>query len=206
MLKFNNKVLKILDKWLNPNGAPVDPYNPLNLPPRTVRVRTSDGNVPIKSETWQYHSATLVPGTTDVYDVFKDSQSFALLLAASTNVVEILGANTRGVTDMNDMFASCSSLTNVALFDTSDVTDMSYMFFHCTSLTNIPLFNTIKATNMNNMFYNCTLVQGGALALYQQASTQANPPSRHAGTFNMCGSNTTTGAEELAQIPEDWKS
>lgn len=25
MLKFNNKVLKILDKWLNPNGAPVPP-------------------------------------------------------------------------------------------------------------------------------------------------------------------------------------
>ena len=25
MLKFNNKVLKILNKWLNPNGAPVPP-------------------------------------------------------------------------------------------------------------------------------------------------------------------------------------
>ena len=28
MLKFNNKVLKILDKWLNPNGAPVPPPPP----------------------------------------------------------------------------------------------------------------------------------------------------------------------------------
>jgi hypothetical protein len=58
---------------------------------------------------------------------------------------------------------------------------------------------------MNYMFGECVNVQSGALALYQQASTQTNPPSNHGGTFYNCGSNTTTGAAELAQIPSDWK-
>jgi len=58
---------------------------------------------------------------------------------------------------------------------------------------------------MNQMLFNCYNVQSGALALYQQASTQTNPPTGHGSTFRNCGSNTQTGAEELAQIPSDWK-
>ena len=58
---------------------------------------------------------------------------------------------------------------------------------------------------MNYTFRNCTHVDGGALALYQQASSQTTPPSNHNGTFNNCGSNSNTGRVELAQIPSDWK-
>ena len=54
-------------------------------------------------------------------------------------------------------------------------------------------------------FYNCYSVQSGALALYQQASTQATPPTDHRNTFTDCGINTQTGSAELAQIPNDWK-
>lgn len=277
MLKFNNKVLNINGNWLNPNGAPVDPYNPLGLPPRTVRVRTNDGKVPIKSSGATYETSTHVPGTTNVYDVFKDSESFESLLEGSNNVLEVLGANTTGITNMYSMFKGCIllstvplfdtssvnsmrymfyecyKLTYIPLFDTSNVTNMSRMFYYCTLLTNIPLFNTSKVTNMEGMFYacssltnvslfntsnvtnmgsmfeycsslstvllfdtskvtdmlrmfyNCKLVQSGALALYQQASTQTTPPSSHSQTFYNCGSNTQTGAAELVQIPSDWK-
>ena len=301
-----------------------DPYNPLNLPPNTVRVRTNDGAIPNKDAA-SYETATLVSGTSDVYDVYKSGTSFYSLLSISTNVVEVLGANTTGitnmgdmfydcislttvplfntssvtnmdgmffncnsltsvplfdtssvtdmssmlmncisltsvplfntssvtdmkamfqkcnsltsvplfdtssVTDMYDMFVECSSLTTVPLFNTSSVTDMGYMFMNCTSLTSVPLLDTSSVTNMFSMFSNCssltsvplfdtssvtgmdlmfkncTNVQSGALALYRQASTQTTPPSKHSKTFNNCGSNTTTGAAELAQIPEDWK-
>ena len=229
-----------------------DPYNPLNLPPNTVRVRTNDGAIPNK-EYAKYETATLVSGTSDVYDVYKSGTSFYSFLDRSTNVVEVLGANTTGITNMSDMFYNCTSLTtvhlfntssvtnmggmfywctsltSVALFDTSSVTNMNSMFQNCTSLTSVPLFNTSSVTYMGSMFHdcssltsvplfntsnvtdmgtmfiNCTNVQSGALALYQQASTQANPPSYHTGTFKNCGSDTTTGAAELAQIPEDWK-
>lgn len=254
MIKYNGKVITYNDKWIKePGTGPVpDPYNPLNLPPNTVRIRTNDGNAPSKSSA-QYETATLVPGTTDNYDVYKSGISFNDLLKQSTNVIEVLGANTTGITSMRNMFYNCTELTTVALFDTSNVTNMSQVFTQCSSLTSIPLFNTSNATNMYGIFDDCTSltsvplldtsnvktmsyafadcwsltsiplfntskvtdinaaflrcynVQSGALALYQQASTQTNPPTNHQYAFRECGKDTQTGAEELAQIPSAWK-
>lgn len=185
--------------WPEEEPAPI-------LPANTVRVRTSDGNAPTKGSSYtSYETATLVSGTSDVYDVYKSGTSFKLLLLNSTNVVEVLGANTTGITDMYGMFKGCTALTAVPLFDTSSVTTMYMMFQGCSSLTYIPLFVTSRVTNMNMTFQSCTNVQSGALALCQQVSTQATPPTYHDRTFQNCGSNTTTGAAELAQIPSNWK-
>ena len=183
-----------------------DPYNPLNLPPNTVRVRTNDGLVPYKSsnEPGTYETATLVEGTSDVYDVYKSGTDFYRFLLQSYNVIEVLGANTTGVTNMSNMFAGCSSLTSVALFDTSSVQTMLSMFKKCTALTSVPLFNTSSVTVIAYMLSECYNVETGALALYRRASTQANPPTSHTKAFWKCGVNTTTGAAELAQIPSDW--
>lgn len=223
---FNDKIVTINNKWAKEYAAPapVDPYNPLGLPANTVRVRTSDGAVP----GGRYDTATLVSGTSDVYDVYKSGTNFTGMFSHSSNIVEVLGANTAGITSMLVMFLSCTSLTSIALFDTSNVTSMAYMFEccesltsvplfdtssvtdtnnmfkYCYSLTTIPLFNTSNITNMDSMFTNCYNVQSGALALYQQASSQTNPPTNHYQTFFNCGSDTTTGAAELAQIPSDW--
>lgn len=180
---FNDKIITINNKWCEEyvEPTPVDPWNPLNLPANTVRVRTSDGNAPNKGSITSYETATLVSGTSDTYDVYKSGTNLGNMLRESTNVTEILGANTTGVTNMTSMFFDCSSLTNIPLFDTSSV------------------------TSTDNMFYRCTEVETGALALYQQLSSQANPPTYHFTTFYNCGSNTTTGAAELAQIPSNWK-
>lgn len=248
---YNGQVLTEAStgKWL---AEKPDPFNPLNLPANTVRVRTSDGNVP-DTQYSNYDTATLVPGTSDVYDVYKSGTDFSDLLYLSTNVIEVLGANTTGitnmsrmfmscvdlatvqlfdtskvtntdgmfsvcsslitvplydtsnVTNMDGMFSSCESLTSVPLFDTSNVTSMQGTFVSCESLTVIPLFDTSKVTNMVYTFMSCRNVKSGALALYQQASSQANPPVTHVQAFRDCGKNTTTGAAELAQIPSDWK-
>ena len=202
----NGKVLKNVttSKWLAMKEVPVDPYNPLGLPPNTVRVRTSDGNVPIKGYYTRYETATLVSGTSDVYDVYMSGTSLNGMFVSSTNVVEVLGANTSNVTNMESMFSRCSSLSTVPLFDTSRVTNMGSMFYNCSKLTTVPLFDTSSVTDMSWMFGGCTYVQSGALALYQQASTQTNPPSSHNSTFSNCGRDTTTGAAELAQIPSSW--
>lgn len=237
---LNGKVLKnsANDKWLSkkeaptppePPTPPVDPYNPLGLPANTVRVRTNDNQTPHKATSTSYETATLVAGTTNVYDVYKSGTNFTNLLSSSNNVKEVLGANTTGITDMSDMFNGCTSLTSVSLFDTSsvrkmanmfynnkkltstplfdtsNVTNMYNMFYNCQGLTSIPLFNTAKVTNMSSMFENCWNVESGALALYQQASSQTSPPNYHTDTFSSCGEDTETGAAELAQIPSDWK-
>lgn len=63
--------------------------------------------------------------------------------------------DTENVTNMNNMFGSCDSLTTIPLLDTSKVTDMSQMFYSCPYLTTIPLLNTSNVINMNYMFSYC---------------------------------------------------
>ena len=279
IIKFNNSILKYSGKWLSSNGStpPVDPYNPLGLPPNTFRVRVNDGREPLGI----YNTATLVPGTTDIYDVYRSGTNLERMFTGesldSNNIVEVLGANTTGVTDISGLFKYCNNMTTVALFDTSSVTDIRSMFYRCSSLTNVPLFDTSNVTsfgtmfyncaslasiplfdtsnvtdmqsafngcraitsfplldtgkvtnmrymfngcidlrtvplldtssvtNMDNMFNGCIVVQSGALALYQQASTQTNPPTSHEYTFKNCGIATQTGLAEYNQIPGDWK-
>ena len=102
------------------------------------------------------------------------------------------------------MFYNCTDLTSVPLFDTSAAESMRFMFSGCTALTSVPLYNTSAVTNTANMFNGCTAVESGALALYNQASTQTTPPTTYTNMFKNCGSGTTSGAAELAQIPASW--
>ena len=180
-----------------------DPLNPLGLPPFTIRCQFSPGYTPSR---WMGDSQTLVDAASNVWDIFKNSPYWNGLFTDEEErpLLSVLGANTSGVEEMSDMFEDHRSLTTVALFDTSDVTDMSQMFMNCRALTSIPLFNTSSVDNMEYMFYYCKNVQSGALALYQQASTQTTPPTNHRSTFANCGADTVTGAAELAQIPTDW--
>jgi surface protein len=102
-------------------------------------------------------------------------------------------------------FSNCRSLTSVPLFNTTNVVNMFRNFYWCSALQEIPLFDTSNVNNMEETFFCCFSVNSGALALYQQASTQTTPPSSHNGAFHNCGEYTQTGSVELAQIPSDWK-
>lgn len=135
-----------------------------------------------------------MPDATIMENMFRDCTSLSSVALFDTS----------SVTNMDYMFQGCSSLTSIPLFDTSSVTSMEYICYSCSALTSVPLFDTSNVTNMTLAFCNCTNVQSGALALYQQASTQTTPPSQHFNTFENCGSNTVTGAAELAQIPSSW--
>ena len=68
--------------------------------------------------------------------------------------------DTSNVTSMQNVFLSCSKLTQLDLsnFDTSNVTNMNTMFSGCSSLTSLDLsnFNTSNVTNMIGMFQNCS--------------------------------------------------
>ena len=192
------------DVYVKGNFTYSDPYNPLNLPANTMRLRFTDGYTPTAPSGSTY---TQVSSSPNIWDLTREPQmtSWVALFRNNTNVLEVLGANTSTVTDMSAIFQDCIFLSSVAIFNTSNITDMSYMFRACNILRSIPLFDTSKVSNMSYMFFNCYDVQSGALALYQQASTQANPPSNHTYTFYNCGATSTTGAAELAQIPSDWK-
>lgn len=179
-----------------------DPLNPLGLPPFTIRCQFSSGYTPTMGD-----SQTLVDAASNVWDIYRDDTDWGGLLSNDERVshlTHVLGANTTGVTDMRTLFSDCDTLVSVCLFDTSACETMEEMFYNCRALTSIPLYDTGACENMDYAFYYCRAVQSGALALYQQASTQANPPSDHFYTFKNCGSYTDTGSAELDQIPNDW--
>ena len=122
-------------------------------------------------------------------------------------------SDTSNVLDMGSMFYSCLSLVEVPmgpdLYDTAKVWNFSNMFYNDSRLQYVPLFDTSNATGfqylmMGGMFYGCNNVEGGALALYQQASTQSSHVTNHDNTFYNCGQGTQTGVVELEQIPASW--
>lgn len=215
----------IANKVYNGHGLyrDIDPYNPLNLPANTIRVKFKSGYTPTMGDT-----QTLVDSTNNIWDIYKQGNNIAYLFNECYDLLEVLGANTSNVTNMSHMFTYCTALSSLKLFDTSTVTNMSYMFYVCSTLNNLPLFDTSNVTDMNgafnrcgaltyiplfntskvcgmgNTFWDCKNVQSGALALYQQASSQAKPPVNHGNTFLNCGINTETGSAELSQIPTSW--
>lgn len=122
-----------------------------------------------------------------------------------TSLTTVPQFDTSNVQSMISMFSDCTSLISVPQFDMAEVTNIDSMFYNCKKLEYIPLFNTTKVTNCDNTFKSCLNVESGALALYQHLNEQVIPPSNHSQTFRSCGTNTVTGAAELAQIPADWK-
>lgn len=155
--------------------------------------------------TWKKLSAKF----NNVWDWTKTGTAFTnafyTAFTGSTNIVSVIAAgNTSSITNTQQMFYGCTSLESVVAFDTSAVISMVGMFRGCTSLAAVPLFDTSSATSIISAFRDCVNVKGGALALYQQASTQTTPPESTVSCFTDCGKNTTTGAAELAQIPTSW--
>lgn len=156
---------------------------------------------------------------TDMFGMFWNNRSLREIPLFDTHNVEIMqymftGAtsfehcpdlDTSRVTVMSGMFAG-TAIQEAPALDTSSVTHMEDMFAGCASLKHVPLYSTASCFDMRTMFYQCRNVEGGALALYNQASSQAVPPTLYGGAFYQCGSNTATGAAELAQIPYDWRA
>lgn len=163
---INNKLITNSNGKLLIKAEAIDPYNPLNLPPNTFRVRTNDGEAPNgKVHNYaEYDTATLVEGTTDVYDVYKSGTDFGRLLRDSTNLIEVLGANTENITSFDSMFLYCSALSSVPLFNTTNVTSFQQTFNGCKSLTSVPSYNTSKVTNMKYTFNDCSSLS--AIPLY----------------------------------------
>lgn len=77
-----------------------------------------------------------------------------------TDISQILnGVNTSNVTNVYRMFAGCSALTTIPLFDTSNVTSFGGTFNNCTALITVPAFNCIKSTNFTSTFDKCTNIK-----------------------------------------------
>lgn len=157
----------------------------------------------------QCHALLSVPkfdtsNVTDMSGMFADCWSLTTVPLFDTSNVTAMA----GMFNMNLAQAlpeHIPQLRTVPLFNTQNVTTMEMICYNCRLLQYVPLFNTGKVVNMNYAFWNCRNVEGGALSLYNQASSQTTPPSEHTQTFRACGYDNPTGYAEYAQIPSDWR-
>ena len=186
---INNKLM------MNSNGKllGVDPYNPLNLPQGTIRVRTNDGQPPVNGS---YNSATLVEGTTDVYDVYRGGDILLNVLDNSTNVIDVLGANTEGVTVADGMFHGCTALSSVVSFDASTMKSMKSTFEGCSSLTDAPYLYTTNVTHMWMIFKGCASLT--SVPLYDTSKVTRNGGFIEA--FMNCSSLTSVPLFDLSNV------
>lgn len=231
---YNDKVLKntITDKWLKKY---VNPYNPLGLPAKTIRIRTSNDVELTPSETpGSFGGATVKQVvSTNVYDIefTYNAQGVLNNQVGGSKVLEILGFNTEGMTTLANVFNGCSALTTIPLLDYTNITSVDSMFSECTSLITVPGFNLPSATTLqgtfygctgltsmpnitlgqssllsvSNMFDGCTEIASGILDMYAMLSSKTYTGQNYSeDCFANCGSNTVTGAAELAQIPTSW--
>ena len=155
-------------------------YNPYNTvefyvgeitEPQTVKIYTdSSTSVDIEvSEGNKWYSYVL-PKDKGLYNIEGDSVKKVVVKAdivSDNSIIPNLtveasfkGSNTSNVTNMENMFSSCSKLTSLDLssFDTSNVTNMNSMFWICKSLTSLDLssFDTSKTDDMAEMFNGCS--------------------------------------------------
>lgn len=140
------------------------------------------------------------PSATTITDMFGGSNSSSNNAMTSATIT-----TSSSLVTANQVFRGCQALQSFSISNTESVQNFSSMCRGCTSLQTVPLLSTGAAEIVAYMFYRCTAVESGALALYQQMSTQVPPPTSHSGCFTNCGVDTVTGAAELAQIPSDWK-
>lgn len=154
---------------------------------------------------WQ-HLGTLEGGLFNTYGYREGSSSYVFPMAQ--HQYDLIDLNLEGVIDVSELIASAWRVQNiVSIRNSGSVVNFNTFLSHnnrSLAYRSIPLFDTSSAVDVGSMCRNATGVETGALALYTQMSTQANPPSITADCFSRCGRNTTTGAAELAQIPASW--
>lgn len=150
-----------------------------------------------------------------------------------TSLTSVPLLDTSKFTSVNYMFRNCSSLTSIPAFNLINVLNANSMFEGCTSLTTVPALDLRYATKSlggmfkgcssltsipsitipnrlstcSSMFEGCINVESGIQTMYNTLNTALyNARSTYySSCFKDCGSNTTTGAAELAQIPSSWK-
>ena len=124
-----------------------------SVPVQATKVNTVNPNqkgIYVKCNNFYYfipeYTASLV--LTDSY--YKMSDVYPSTYTSMATVPDVLDTN--NVTNMQQMFSDCSSLTTIPQLNTSNVTNMSNMFSGCDNITTIPQLDTSNVTGMGRMF------------------------------------------------------
>ena len=181
-------------------------YNPMNLPPNTIRCKFEAEYTPTMGT-----SRECVDSANNIWDITNTSSEWSYPLMdindGQVHVTECLGINLGTVTSISHLFHNYGNtlpIPYIPLFDASKLESCEYFAYDCTNLRKIPDLNFDSIGYCVNMFAGCVNVETGILSMYNKLKQKVTNPLFHEDCFSNCGSNTTTGAAELAQIPASW--
>ena len=151
-------------------------------------------------------------GISDLLKIPSTWGGLANNLTANSVIVSFANSSFNPSNEMPIASGSWSRVSNITHFNAwkfiSAGTDLSEVFkdkfIDAENLVYILGAETSSFVNVDRMLDGCTTVEGGALDLYKQMSTQATPPASHVNTFRDCGKLTDQGLFELLQIPVNW--
>ena len=164
----------------------VDPYNPLNLPPYTIRFKLLQGAGYPGSWGSKVESVTEVDSENRIYDIYVPNSNWDGVVSRQANISAILGVNSTGVTSMEDLFSYNDKLISVPLFDTSAVTNINRIYCECPYLTSIPAYDTSHVTTMEAAF--------GKSGITTTPNIDVSNVTNIRGAFAYCSSLTTVGS------------
>lgn len=194
-------------------GVTYDQYNPLGLPPYTLRVEYVSGHDPTNDQIIggtstlpAFSSVTQVSVSPNVWDVVPSRYSPTSWTGVfqgidwrtgNTDLIRVIGANANGpygrITSTSAMFNICKALVEVAPFDTSGVTNASNMFADCSNLTTVPMLDFGKVRWAEHMFANSTSLT--TVPLYNFGQVQDADEM-----FRNCGALTAIPAFDLHSV------
>jgi hypothetical protein len=174
LTKFQNVYPRVGGVYVGYPGNALPP-----IPPWTVRLRYS-GN---KKPTFSKGNAVQIDADENIWDLTYENEDWTSLVNGQNGsyqqyLVEVIGSNSSGVTNMNTTFsyANCKKITqldtsNVSsmrgifyntvyleempLIDTSNVKDMYWAFWACKSLKELPPIDTSNVSSMRGAFRSC---------------------------------------------------
>lgn len=133
------------------NGKGVGWEPPIVLPPYTIRLKFTDGITP----TFAKGTGTQVSPSPNVWDLTYVNTDWESLLTSQVNLLEVVAANTTGVTNMGGMFSGCTSLSRMVSLDTSSVISMNSFLLGAGSLAELPPLDLSSCLQTRGMCHEC---------------------------------------------------
>jgi surface protein len=156
------KTLALNGKALLTNSKELGWGQSITLPPYTIRLLYRDGITPDFTRPLNRGATiTQVSAEPNIWDVTLESSDWTALFmvirsATENDLLEVLGANTTNVTNMQSLFRENKALTRIASLDTTNVTNMQQICNFCTSLKSLPQLKSQNVTNALAAFSSCS--------------------------------------------------
>lgn len=184
---YNDKVLvnSANDKWLKKKeGSPV-----ITVDPGTIRVKMPSG--------WTAADFGSGPPGITFTDLGNDIWDC---------VVSNMVATWPNYTNPYKLTRAIELIAMNTTLNSSNATNMHNAFLHSSSLIKLYPDNYIVSnlTDVSGMFEGCSNIESGIIGTYNKFAALGAQVTTYSDCFKNCGSNTVTGAAELAQIPSSW--